>query len=98
MSAYIGARELRQNLSAVLKRVENGERIVVTSHNKPIAELAPFRGERGTVRRLIEEGRATPASAPMAYEPVALEELRALKLGMTGTQALEIERGERGVD
>ncbi len=83
MSVYIGARELRQNLSAVLKRVENGERIVVTSHNKPIVELSPLRGERG---------------APMAYEPVGLEELRGLKLGMTGSEALEIERGERGVD
>ncbi len=98
MSAYIGARELRQNLSAVLKRVENGERIVVTSHNKPIAELAPLRGTRGTVLRLIDEGRATPADGPMTYDPIRPEDLAELKLGMSTAEALDIERGERDPD
>lgn len=98
MSAYIGARELRQNLSAVLKRVENGERIVVTSHNKPIAELAPLRGTRGAVQRLIVEGRATPATKPMTYDPIRPEDLASLRFGMSTAEALEIERGERDVD
>lgn len=98
MSAYIGARDLRANLSAVLKRVANGERIVVTSHNKPIAELAPLRGSRGTVQRLIDEGRATAATSPMNYDPIRPEDLASLKFKMSTAEALEIERGERDPD
>lgn len=80
----------------MLKRVEGGERIVVTSHDKPIAELAPLRGRRGTIQRLIDEGRATPASGPLIYDPVRLEDLA--EVTMTGSAALEIERGERRTD
>lgn len=97
MSVYIGARELRENLSAMLKRVEGGERIIVTSHNRPIAELAPLRGSRGAVQRLVDEGRAIPAARPFDLEPLDLADLRG-RLPLTGTEALEIERGERGVD
>ncbi len=92
MSAHIGARELRQNLSAVLKRVENGERIVITSHNVPVAELAPLRGKRGTIQRMIDEGRATPAVGPMVYDPIRLEDLG--EVTMTLSEALDYVRGE----
>lgn len=92
MSAHIGARELRQNLSAVLKRVENGERILVTSHNVPVAELAPLRGKRGTIQRMIDEGRATPASGPMVYDPIDLSDFP--EITMTASEALEYVRGE----
>lgn len=64
MSGSIGARELRQNLSNVLKRVENGERLVITSRNRPVAELGPLGGQPRTLTRLIEEGRATPPLEP----------------------------------
>lgn len=93
MSARIGARELRQNLSAVLKRVEDGERFVITSRNEPVAELAPLRGRVGTIQRMVDEGRATPAAGPMVFDPIKLEDG-----GMTLTQALMIERGHREED
>lgn len=80
----------------MLKRVESGERIVVTSHDKPIAELTPLRGRKGTIQHLIDEGRATPASGPLTYDPVRLEDLAATTL--TASAALEIERGERRTD
>lgn len=35
----IGVRELKQHASAVLKRVESGETIVVTRNGRPVARL-----------------------------------------------------------
>lgn len=37
----IPARELRNEVSAVLRRVEAGEQFVVTLHGRPVAELTP---------------------------------------------------------
>lgn len=34
-------RELKDHLSDYLRRVQNGEEIVVTSHNRPVAKLVP---------------------------------------------------------
>jgi prevent-host-death family protein len=40
--ADIPARELRNDVSAVLRRVEAGERLRVTVSGRPVAELAPL--------------------------------------------------------
>lgn len=93
MSGSIGARELRQNLSAVLKRVENGERLVITSRNRPVAELGPLTGRPRTLARLIEEGRATPPLEPGGLadlNPVELDDLPPNAL----SRALDYVRGE----
>ncbi len=59
----VGVRELRQNLSVYLRRVEAGESIDVTEHGRPIARLGPRPAEHGSIiDRLIAEGRATPAT------------------------------------
>lgn len=42
MNRAVGVAELRQNLSRYLRRVEQGERLLVTDRNRPIAELAPL--------------------------------------------------------
>lgn len=39
----IGAFEAKIHLSRLLRRVEAGERFVITRHNRPVAELIPFR-------------------------------------------------------
>jgi len=41
MKATVRVAELRQNLSRYLRRVEQGERLLVTDHNRPVAELGP---------------------------------------------------------
>ncbi len=41
MSEAVGVADLRQNLSRYLRRVERGERLVVTDRNRPVAELGP---------------------------------------------------------
>jgi prevent-host-death family protein len=63
----VGVRELRQNLSVYLDRVKDGERLVVTEHGQPVAELTPLAsGSVSTLERLIAEGRARPAKGNLA--------------------------------
>ncbi len=40
--ADVPARELRNDVSAVLRRVEKGERLRVTVSGRPVAELVPL--------------------------------------------------------
>jgi prevent-host-death family protein len=40
--ADIPARELRNNVSAILRRVEAGERLRVTVSGRPVAEIGPL--------------------------------------------------------
>ena len=44
--ATIGIRELRDNLSRVIKRVEEGEVIRVLRHGKDVVELRPAEKKR----------------------------------------------------
>jgi prevent-host-death family protein len=59
MSNRVGIRELRQQASAVLKRVVGGETIEVTDHGHPIARIVPLRPS--PLDQLVVEGRATDA-------------------------------------
>jgi prevent-host-death family protein len=60
MRNRVGVRELRQQASAVLKRVQGGEVIEVTEHGHPIARIVPLRP--GILDQLVLEGRATEAA------------------------------------
>jgi prevent-host-death family protein len=89
MSATVGVAELRQNLSRYLRRVEHGERLVVTDRNRPVAELGPPASTGAALDRLIAEGRVSrpvrrglPGPLRLAGEPHAL------------SHALEEVRGE----
>lgn len=57
MPNTVGIAELRQNLSRYLKRVEQGERLLVTDHNRPVAELGPPPSTGAALDRLIADGR-----------------------------------------
>lgn len=59
----IGIRELRADLSRFVRRVRDGEEIVVTDRGKAVARLVPLDGER-KLDRLIREGLVTPAPRP----------------------------------
>ncbi len=51
----IGAFEAKTHLPQLLKRVEAGERFVITRHSRPVAELVPFRShDSDKVRTAIE--------------------------------------------
>jgi len=74
--ARVGVRELRQNLSIYLDRVKDGERLVVTEHGHPVAELTPLApASMLTLERMIAEGRARPAKGNVASlgSPTALD-------------------------
>ena len=75
LHARVGVRELRQNLSVYLRRVEQGETLEVTEHVRLVARLAPAPApEMSIMDRLIDEGRATPASRSIGDlpEPIKL--------------------------
>ena len=90
MSETVGVAELRQNLSRYLERVAEGERLVVTDHNRPVAELGPLSTPGSALDRLVAEGRVVrparrglPEPLEMDGDPFAL------------SRALEEIRGER---
>ena len=57
----VGIRELRQNLSVYLRRVQAGETLEVTEHGQPVARLTPTpEVDISPLQRLIAEGRAIP--------------------------------------
>jgi len=90
MERSVGVAELRQNLSRYLRLVENGERLVVTDRNRPVAELGPPPSTGVALDRLIAAGkvvrptrRGLPGPLRMDGDPYAL------------TRALDEIRGER---
>lgn len=59
----VGVRELRQNLSVYLRRIEAGETLEVTERGRPVARLTPLPPQHMSVLdRLVSEGRAIPAA------------------------------------
>ena len=61
----IPLRELRNDISRVLRRVEAGERLTVTVDGRPVADLVPHSGRRTFVSReelvrLLEARRPSP--------------------------------------
>ena len=71
--ATVGVAQLRQNLSAYLRRVERGERLVVTDRNRPVAELGPPPATGDALDRLIAEGRVSRPLRQGLPEPLRLD-------------------------
>jgi prevent-host-death family protein len=64
--ARVGVRELRQNLSVYLRRVQAGESFEVTDHGHAVARLSPRVPETlSPLERLLAEGRASPAAGDL---------------------------------
>ena len=59
MATQVGIRELRDNLTALLRKVREGETIEVTHHGRPVAVISPAVEDR--IAQLIALGEATPA-------------------------------------
>ncbi|GAA3375259.1 hypothetical protein GCM10020367_42370 [Streptomyces sannanensis] len=65
----IPVRELNQNTSAVLARVQRGESLEVTVSGTAVARLVPITSTQSLLDRLVAEGRAV---APTVSGPVVL--------------------------
>ena len=90
MSTTVGVAELRQHLSRYLRRVEQGERLVVTDHNRPVAVLGPPPATSSALDRLIAEGRVSAPARPGLPAPLVMDgDAQAL------SRALDEVRGER---
>lgn len=90
MRETVGVAELRQNLSRYLRRVERGERLLVTDRNRPVAELGPPPSTGAELDRLIADGRVSRPRRRGLPEPLRLDgDPHAL------SRALDEVRGER---
>lgn len=56
----VGIRELRADLSRYLRRVREGEELLVTDRGKPVARIVALDGERA-FDRMVREGLIIPA-------------------------------------
>lgn len=63
----IGIRELRQNASRYLQRVNAGETIEITERGQLIAVVSPPSREMSARERLIAEGKLIPAKHPFEF-------------------------------
>ena len=86
----VGVRELRQNLSAYLRRVASGERLQVTERGRPVAVIAPLPEASTATGRLVASGRARPPSGDLLDLPAPRGPVTT-----RGSDALQQLRGER---
>lgn len=69
----VSVRELKANLSAVLRQVEAGESAVITSHRKPVAQLKPLQPQGDSAfERLLAAGLVTERPRPGGLAPRTL--------------------------
>lgn len=66
----IGLFEAKTHLSELINRVERGEEVVITRHNKAVAKLVPV-----TRTRQLVAGRQAAIAALLAFEPIRLPDI-----------------------
>lgn len=87
MATQMGIRELRDSLTATIRRVRAGETVEVTNNGSPVAVIAPVAPDR--IDRLVAAGDVTPGK-PLA-RPIA----RFPATGpATASRAIEDDRAE----
>jgi prevent-host-death family protein len=88
MATRMGIRELRDTLTATVRRVRAGERIEITHDGEPVALLVPVPRDR--IARLVAAGVVTrpakPFVVPAAQSPITGP--------MSASEALEEDRGD----
>lgn len=70
MATQVGIRELRDNLTKLLRRVRDGETIEVTHHGRPVAVISP--SPEDWRAHLIATGQLIPATRSMRDLPPLL--------------------------
>jgi prevent-host-death family protein len=54
----VGIRDLKARLSSFIKKVQEGEGVVITDHGEEVAVIVPISRERRAIRQLIKAGKA----------------------------------------
>ena len=87
----VGIRELKANLSACLRRVRNGETLVVTDRGRQIATIQPVQPETDTswAWGLVKQGAATWSG----QKPLAANDRVTLRGHATVSDAVIEDRG-----
>jgi prevent-host-death family protein len=94
--ASAGIRELKDNLSRYIRRIEAGERIAITAHGRVVAELVPpgvARSDRDSNR--FEELVAAGVIRPPLESGDPTEDWPDIRLPPgTATELIDADRGE----
>ena len=86
--------ELKDQLSVYLKKVRDGQTVVVTDRNKPVAQLTPIpksESESERIERLVAMGVLIRPKGP----PISIEEIRRMRPVAPGAGVLEALLEER---
>jgi prevent-host-death family protein len=90
----VGSRELKTRLGTYLRRVQEGQTMVVTERGRPVAELAPVHAGGSGDEKKIEELVALGLLIRLSREPLA--RFKPLRLGGRQLSATILEeRGDR---
>jgi prevent-host-death family protein len=90
-----GIRELKDNLSRYIRRIEAGERVVVTAHGRPVAELVPPVADRQRRTSQFERLIASGVIAPPAEAGDPLEDCPEIRLPPgTASALIDSDRDE----
>ena len=91
-----GIRDLKNNLSRYVRRVEAGERVVVTDRGRVVAELVPPSSGSGGGRSRLEALLAAGLVRPAVEQGDPLADLPVLRLPRgTAAALIDEDRGER---
>ena len=91
----IGVRELKDNLSRYIRRIEAGERIAVTAHGRVVAELVPPALVSKAGRCRYDELIATGVIQPALEDGDPLEGWPDIRLAPgTAAALIDSDRGE----
>lgn len=66
----VGVRDLKNNLSRYLDRVQGGEEVIVTDRGKPVARLSPLDYETDRLAELVASGVVRPPKSTTRHRPV----------------------------
>lgn len=99
IAAYptMGIREFKANLSAVLKRVQKGERITLTNHGELIVDLCPP-AEKAVEELTWEEAKVRLEKVYGPAKRFDVTKLKPLEIqysGLSPSEQLLEDRGER---
>jgi prevent-host-death family protein len=91
----VGSRELRIRLGTYLRRVRNGQRLVVTDRGQPVAELRPMEAGTAIDAILVELEARGMVTRPTRKGFTPFTPVRCRGTGKTASQIVIEDREDR---